>query len=189
MPHQARLGGYVEGPRVIAEVLEGGAGAGGEGVAPGAEDTRGPHTLQTCGQGLHATLALGDESLSAGLLTQFATQNSQARVDILQTFEAVQHHQAHTGPSQQGEGLGAGEAGGQHQVGAEAQDAFGIAVLDGGVGLGFGGHGAEVRVPGDVAEGRDLTRIRQGQQQLIRAHGLAYHPLRPRRRQRQRSDR
>jgi hypothetical protein len=37
----------------------------------------------------------------------------------------------------------------------------------------------------DVAERRDLARIRQGQQQFIRAHGLAHYPLGMRRRERQ----
>ena len=177
VPLQARLGGHVQGARVVAEVLEGGACSRCEGIEAGAEHTHRPHTLQPRSQGLDPAPALDNEGFSPGLLAQFAPEDAEACVDILQGVEAIQHHQPNLGPPEQGQGLGAGETGGQHQVRSEAQHTLRVAVLDGGEPLRLNGHRTEPRILSDVAEGRDLARVRQGQQQFVHPHRLAHHAL------------
>jgi len=163
---------------MVAEILEGGARARREGVEPHRQHTHGFHALELLAQGCHPPPPLGDQLLGAGRPPQGFPNAACVRIEILQRLELLDEQNVHLGAPEQVQDLRLRVGGSQHQIRLVAQDVFRLAVGEAKDLPGLLKGRAVALVPGQVAQGRDLPRRRQGQEQIVGAHRLRDHALR-----------
>src|SRR6267143_5668216 len=175
---KARFGSDVDRAGVIAQVLERRLGTGGEWIGAHCQNADRPCTAELPGQLGYPLLGAADQLPGALGMAEGAADDVDVRVDVLERFEAIDDEQRHAGAAQQGQRGRLGVARGQNEIRAEGDHALRVAALQLGIGGGLGRGQAEGWVAAEVAEGGDLRRVGEGEQELVGANGLADDPSR-----------